>query len=320
VRSILTLSLLFFFFSCAQTTSEKVSQAIDVALTYLSKDKCQDAIDLLEGAGRQPNNAIYLQVLASAYACRATYSEINFISEITNINTTGAGFLKSLSILSLSHETQADSSSYSDIKTALNILLNDDGVTQPSQTNRVTVFGARKAGDLGPQILFMSIVELGKFLNYYGNVDAAGNKGAGPGTSTCFVGYTAANPNTYINGGTNPGGACKSGQRVGNPDLSLAVGALSVTKRRMCEGLVLITNIIDIINNINLAGNSSTSQLASLASVVNTFKSQAIGFDATLSTLLSTTSQKQCESIVAVSADFDRLQYIYALLFETGLP
>lgn len=330
VRSFLLFFALTLLYSCAKSKPQEVAEAIDVAQTYLSERKCQAAIDILENQGNQNSNPDFVQVLASAYACKSNYDEINFIgTDIPNINAAGASFLQSLSILSKSYESQADSSNYTGLLQAINLILNSDGGAQPSQAARNAKYGTRKAGDLGLQALYMSIVQLGKFLNFYGNVDAAGNKGAGAPNvdeqgataSSCFITYSYATAIAYLQGPGAPGGACDDlNTDIGHPNLSLAGGSLTTTKRRMCEGLVLITNIIDILNNVTLSSNTSLGQLSSVTATANSFKSTAIAVDPTLQTLLDTTSQATCESIVSVNAEFDRLQFIYALLFETGLP
>ena len=324
----LIIILLFFILvtSCAKTNSEKVNEAIDVALTYLSSEECDKAIDVLEEAGRDKTNAIYLQVLASAYACRAGYSEVDFlITDIPNIESAAADLMKSLTKLTLSPETQADSSEYVDLREALEIVLYVDS-SQPSQTKREAKYGIRKAGDMGVQALFLSLVQLGKFLHFYGNVDATGGKGLGTANtdeqgatpSTCFIEYTYPAALTYL---TTAGGVCDNmATDDGHPNLSLAAGSLTATKTKLCEGLMLVTNIIDILGNITLPAGSAYGDLTTVSTTVDTFKSVITTADPSLSTLMNTTSQEVCETLVAGSTEFDNLQYIYALLFETGLP
>lgn len=329
MRFLIILSLIFLLLSCAKAPGEKVAEAIDVAQSFLSKGDCEGAYKVLTEVGHQSSDANYLQVLASVYGCRASYSDLIIIDALENagIDTTAAGLMKSLAVLSSSKvEKRADSTSYVAMRNGLNILLNDDGITQPSQSERNAKFGSRKAGDLGMQVLLMSIAQMGKFLNFYGNVNTTGVKGGGAANtdeqtspvSTCFLSYTG-NASTFIDLGTNLGGACRSTARVSHPNLSTAAADLPVTKRRLCEGLTLLTNIIDVISNIPLSSNSSFAALDDVKELVADFKDTATGVDPSLSTLLETTSQKKCEEIVTSSAEFDRLQYIYALIFETGL-
>jgi hypothetical protein len=326
LRSLLFLSLLFLIGGCAKTVPEKIDEAIDLALTYLTQEKCQKAIDVLEDVGPDTDNPVYLQVLASAYACRAGYNEITFLStDIPLINSAAANFMKSLTKLSLSSETEADSDSYNDLLAALNTILDVDG-NQPSYTARVATYGARKAGDMGVQALFLGLSQLGKFIHFYGNVDSNGIKGAGAANtdeqgatpSNCFLEYTDARAITALGA---LGGTCDDlSSDNGHPDLSFAPASLTATKKKMCQGLVLVTNIVDILENITLPSNSSYGSLTSLSTTVGAFKTSIIAADASLETLIETTSQSTCETLVADATEFGNLQYIYALLFEVGLP
>jgi hypothetical protein len=323
------LSILFIFLlslSCGKKTAEEIQEAVDVAQTYLSVDQCQKAIDLLEKVGRN-SDPVYLQVLASAYACRAGFNEVNFITtDIPSIDGSGSGigFFTSLAILSNSYINRATAPSYSDLKTAINILLGSTATA--GQVARNSFFGPRKAGDIGMQALFLNIVQLGKFLNFYGNVNTAGKKGAGAAStdeqgsspSKCFIAYTgdadtAANSLPAAN-------ACTSGSRVPHPNLPTDASNLPATKRKLCEGLMLVTNIIDILNNISLSGNSSISALADVVTEVNDLKTQLATDAPELAELLDIIDQTACETYVATGPNFNKLQLLYVGLFESELP
>lgn len=328
MRTLFIIWILIALTSCAKKPEQEVDEAIDIALTLLSSDKCDEAIDVLEDIGRQGDNAIYLQVLASAYTCRAGFNEIDFIdTEIDKIDTDGAGLMKSLTTLIFSPESEPDSQSYSDIRESLEILLYIDD-SQPSQVAREAKFGVRKSGDIGIQAVILSLTQLGKFLHFYGNVDSVGNKGGGAASvdeqtatpSTCFVEYTDTNAIAFLGLGT--GGACNNlAVDNGHPNMPFAPASdLVITKRRMCEGLMLITNVIDILNNLTLPAGSDLEDLNTITASINTIKTTIISIDPALETLITTTSQTTCETLVTSSTEFDNLQYLYALLFEVGLP
>lgn len=289
-----------------------MSEAIDVAQTYLSQERCSEAIKILEEVGRQNDDPIYLQVLASAYACRAGFNAIEFIAnDISTINAASAQLMNSLVLLPLSSESITDSPSYTDIKTGMSLLLEASDGSQPSQLARTETFGVRKAGDMGLQALLLTVIQLGKFLNYYGNVDASGNKG-GLGGNLCFLTYTYGDAQAAANAG---GGVC-DGNTPGHPDLDHTTEA---GKRRMCEGLMLITNLIDILDNIDVSSNASLSSLENVAASANQFKTTAISLDPALSTLLNMTSQSLCETTLDTLAELNNMQLIYASIFESGL-
>lgn len=311
MRTFIYLFFILLFSSCAKNPVEEANEAIDVALTHLSNGKCDEALSVLEEIGNQPDNAVYLQVLTSAHACKAGFDEIAFVNEdLTSIDTTsGATILKTASVMSLSSDTEADSADFTSIKTAYNIILNSTS-GDPSQVDRTTSFGVRKSGDMGVQALILNIVNLGKFLNYYWNVDATGVKGAGTGPNNCFIDYNDARAQGATGVST---GACVS-DTDGHPDLDQTTAN---GRRRLCEGLMLVTNTLDILDNIDLSGSSSLSKLEDVSAKVNTFKTNAVA--AGLGTLINMTSQSDCEAHIAVPAQLLDMEYLYALVFETGL-
>ncbi len=264
MRTFILLFIILGFSSCAKNPVEEANEAIDIALTHLSNGKCDEALSVLQEIGNQPSNGIYLQVLASAHACKAGFNEIAFVNEdLTSIDTTsGSTILKTASVMTLSDDTEADSANFTAIKTAYNIILNSTAGV-PSQVDRTDSFGVRKSGDMGVQALILNIVNLGKFLNYYGNVDVTGLKGAGAGTNNCFIDYNDPRAQTVTGAGT---GACVS-DSDGHPDLDQTT---EDGKRRLCEGLMLVTNTLDILDNIDLTGSSSLSKLEDVSAEVNT--------------------------------------------------
>ncbi len=317
MRSLTIIFLIFLLVSCSKTKPEEVNEAIDVAQTYLSESECQKAINLLEDVGRQNEDAIYLQVLASAYACKADFREVNFISnDLEDIDSGSVtDLMKSLTLLSLSNETEADSTEYVSILTAMEVLLESNGATQPSHTSRVSTYGSRKAGDMGIQNLLLSIVQLGKFLNYYGNVDNSGTKGAGvDGTNSCFLNYSYVSAQTVIS--ALPGSNNCSSNNSGHSDLDLTTTA---GKRRACEGLMLFTNLVDVLTNIDLSGDDTFGSLTAVSTLASNLKTAVVSVSPALATLMDTTSQSVCEDTLASASEVNNMQLIYALLFETGL-
>lgn len=310
MRNFLILFIILFVTSCAQNPQEKLAESIDRALTYLSTGKCDAAIAVLEDSGSDGKDPVYIQVLSSAYACKSGFDEIEFISDdLSAIDTTSsATIMASLTKMSLSTETAADSSDYVSIRTAINTILNS--TTTVGQVARTTQFGTRKAGDLGVQALILNIVNLGKFLHYYGNVDANGVKGGGSGTNSCFLNYN--DPRAQALTGVSTG-ACTV-DNDGSADLDQATAA---GKRRICEGTMLLTNTIDILDNLDLSNSSTLSKLEDISTQVNTFKTAATA--AGLGTIINMTSQSDCETYLQTPAQLLDMEYFYALVFETGL-
>lgn len=315
MRTILILFIILVFTSCAKNPKDQAAEAIDIALTHLSSGECDNAIRILEDVDDQEDNAIYIQVLASAYACKANFNEIAFIAnDLADIDASSpATIMSSLAMMSLSDETAADSLAYRSIRTGIDLILGSTSGA-PGQVARDAKFGTRKGGDLGVQALILNIVNLGKFLNYYGNVDAAGDKGAGTNTNSCFINYTDARAQTVISGGA--GGVCST-NNDGHPDLSFAPANLENAKRRLCEGLMLMTNVLDILDNLDLSGSSELSKLEDISTQVESFRTTATA--AGLGTLINMTSQSDCETAMDTQSNLDDMEYLYSLMFETGL-
>lgn len=301
--SILILIFLFALGGCAQRSGEDIREAIDKAQTLLSSQKCDEAIKVLEEVGPANSDAVYLQVLGSAYACRASVKAIAFVANDLPL-VDSSTFMNSISILSLSSETVADSIPYASLRTALGILQNTD-----TQLAREAKFGVRKSGDLGVEILVYSIIQLGKFMNFYGNVSSLGAKGGGSNTNTCFMNYTYANAVAVVTSGAT--GACNSATD-GHPDMSGAALA-----RRLCEGSTLIANVLDVVKNIDLSGSPDLSELEDLNTTVDEYRNDADA--AGVGHFIDITSQSECEALIADPTEMNNMQLYYATVFEVGL-
>ncbi len=305
--------------SCAKNDELKVIDAVDSALYHLSQatPACQEAIDVLEGVGRQPENSRYLQTLASAYACRGNFSELTLFGEIDTISA-DQYFLGSLAKLSSSEQAEAESDDFDDLQTAIDILLYAGGKATPSATEQQTVFGARQGGNLNLQALYMMIAQLGRYARWYGNGDADGDKGDGGAANVCFFDYSttgAPAPNTIAtaHGGSN---AC-TGTNNGHADLDYIIAGQAVAQRRLCQGLMLFNNIYDVLQNTTI---SSDSSLGALGDVVDALEPYIITAEAYpgVAALIATLSQEDCET--ALAASDTAAQYIFAALFEGGMP
>lgn len=312
MRTFLIIFILLITFSCGKNEVEKTDEAISVALTLLDLNKCDDAIDVLSEAGHQNNNGVYLQVLASAYACKAGFEEISFITaNVTNIVTTNPeDILKSFASFSFSAESVTDSGHFTAIKNGINVLLNSTS-GPPSQTARTSKFGPRRAGDMGVQALLLNLANLGKFLRYYGDTNASGEKSAGPGSNKCFLDYNDTGAQTLI--AASQTGACDS-ITAGHPDLDQTTVA---GRRRICEGLMLLTNSINILENIDFSSSSTLSVLQDVATQVGSFRTAAQA--ASLDDVINMTSQSVCETYAGNATNLLKIEYFYALVFEKGL-
>lgn len=316
MKSPVLIFLILLLASCAKSTEQKVQDALDQAQTFLSDGECSKAIKVLEEVGNQPKNPVYLSIYSSAHACKADFDMIKFISDdIETLDTTTfEDTLRTVSILSLSNESSPDSAEFVGMKEALEILL-QDGETAPSQANREDQFGPRKASDLGIQILVYSLVQLGKFVNLYGDVDSLGVKGGGSGTNACFIDYTFG-PAQLVRAAT--GGSCNS-DTSGHPGLSITAPNEVRGNRRRCEGLMLLTNIIDVLNNLDVSDSETFEDLEEIAAQANLAVDTAVAAYPAIEELIKTTSQSACEKLLESSTESDNMELIYASVFERYL-
>ncbi len=288
--------------SCGNNPEEAAVIGIDQALTLLTNGKCSEAIEILEDLEDQDENPVWIKTLASAYACKASINVIRFVdNDISAIDENE--LLKSISILSYSDETAVDSVKYVGLRDALDIL----GRSDFKQTTRTSDFGPRHGEDMGVQILIYSIIEFGKYLNWYGDVDATGKKGAGTNTNTCYLNYTYA-PAIAIIGALPASNACQ-GTNNGHPDLN---GAQKIV--RVCEGLTLMTNIIDVLDNIDLSSSSTLSALEDITAELSTYRTTADA--AGVGYLLDVTSPTACRTLLANQSDMDNAELLFALVLE----
>lgn len=306
MRLLFLFTFLFFAVSCGKTTSEEVDGAIDIALSHLTEKRCDKALEVLNKVNGH-SDAVYLQVLASAYACKANYNEISFVindlAEITAADP--ADLLKSVSIMSTSVETTTDSVTAINLTRASQVAL-----AGKSQLERNSTFGERKSGDLSVQALLLNIAALGKHLNHFGNVNATGVKGGGVQGNKCFLNYTDPRATALVGAVT---GACVSTSN-GHADLDLVS---TDGKRRVCEGLIYLTNSLDILANLDLTNFEEFDVIIDITAQLDTFKqaahSQGLGY------LIDELSQTSCVQTLQSASGRSDIEYLYALIFETSL-
>lgn len=320
----ITLLILMNFASCAKTKEAEVLSAIAEAQYYLDSSRCSKAIDILDEVGSQKSNASYVSVYASALACQSGYADLDILDNLANINTGGAGgagFIKSFAAFGTSNETDVDQSTYTKLFDAINYILEANGGAQPSTVSRIAKYGVKKSNDLSMQTIMMLTTAMGKFFALYGNADTDGTKGAGSTyTNICLYSYTMADAVNFINANTPQ--SCTSATGTEGSDFLEAPVTASLTKSRLCEGVILFNNFFDILSNIDLSSNSSLGQLTSVGAVISTILTAAQtvegGFNTvpaaqdSIALVRDIRGMDTCEAL-----DIQRLEKWYALLFET---
>lgn len=304
---------------CSSSKEQKITDAIDEALYYLSKPSpdCQKAIDALEDVGNQKNNPRYLQALASAYACRGNFSELNLFDNIDAISGDFADILTSLATLEMAQQTEAESDEFLDVQRAIDVILYSGGKSVPSALETKEIFGTRHGTNLNMQALYMVLVQLGRFSNWYGRTDANGKKGLSTGVQVpaCFFDYEAAALAVATSHGG--GNACSAGN-LGNADLDYTGVTTVVAQRRLCQGAMLLNNLFDLLEHITFPESDSIGELGALYSTVEPYITALYALDPDMQDFVENLDQTTCEELVA--ADDDVIQLYFASLFEGGLP
>lgn len=320
IQNLILVFVLLFTIGCGKKTDDEIiDDAINNANRALSKRDCQTAIDTLESIGRKNSDARYLIVLASAYACRGGYNElILFANDFANISTSNA--LGGLTLFSTSDDmTSPSDSEYTDLQTAFEILVFAGGLStsaNPDSDQRRAIFGNAKGGDIDAFIMYISMVQLGRFLRYYGNINTTtGQKGGGAASHNCLLNYqnipfdVGGNISTLIGGATT--GNCNA-LDDGNDELGLQA---SINVSRACQGVVLLNNFLNVLPAVldSYTGN----ELAEIDAIRTTLQSFDVALLAALGAnpeVASVKSQTLCESQNSAIQDF--LEIYYALRFE----
>jgi len=307
-------------FSCGKSKDQEVKDAILSANIYLSTRQCQPAIDLLESMGRQNRNAHYLKALSSAYACRAGYSTtVLFADDIAKTATPDP--LGGMTTYSTSQVTATapltDDLKFRDLQTAIDILLYAGGIAstaEPTTAARAIYFSENQAADINAQIVFMMLVQTGKLMKVYGDADIAGAKGGGSAGNNCFTDYTNAHANVKAAIAFLPG-ACKVTTSP-HPQLDPALITVIERRKRMCEGIVNLNGILDILPSVLAsASGGDLESIEDMTTDINAAKAALVVLYPGIGEVATVLSQANCEASMAITDE--SLESYYAAIFET---
>jgi hypothetical protein len=291
--------------ACGQSDKEKIESGLKHARQLLTLRKCDDALTVLNEIGFQAGNAPYLQTYSSAYACKSNYSTVTFFgTDIDKLSASQGGMLGSLTTFTTSQNPNALSASYNYLQTAIETLLYAGGITASSHTNRLTKFTASEVSNMGVQAIYMILVQMGRYFAYYGDADTStGVKGDGAEPNTCLVTYTNPLAIDALDDGVS--GSCTDVANLGHT--SIETGDADIRRTRMCHGVVLFNNFIDLITNVSFSG-SSTGELGDLATVFDTLCSSDLNVPGAICTIRD---QSACEAL-----DPDEIELFFAWIFE----
>lgn len=318
IKTTFLIAVLMLSFSCGKSKEQEVKDAVLSANIYLSTRQCQPAIDVLEAMGRQNSSAYYLKTLSSAYACRAGYSTISFfgddISKTATPSPLGGMTTYKTSVVTTTSPLTNDSN-FKDLQTAINILLYAGGIadtTEPTADERAKHFSLNQAGDINSQLAFMMLVQAGKLMKVYADTSAAGVKGGGSGSNTCFTDYTTTDLLVQAYLATGNTGACVTASSS-HPQLALGV---SNRRKRLCEGTVLLNGILSILPSVlATAAGGDLDDISTITTQIEAKKNALEAIDPTFSPTATVLSQTNCENDSDI--DEDTLSSYYAVFFES---
>lgn len=304
--------------SCGQSDEEKIKGVLETSEILLSTSQCQPAIDLLEAVGRQNLNARYLKNLASAYACRAGYSSIKFFGSDIALSVTPApmgGVARYSTSQATSTSPLTSDTKFRDLQTAIDILLYAGGLSsttvEPTSTNRNAKFTSSEAGDINAQLLYMMLVQLGKIMRVYSDANALGAKGGGALANNCFTTYSNVTAFDIALAMAAMPGACTV---TNNGHTELAVG-VATRRKRLCEGVVLLNGIFDLIPVVlSSIASGSISNISTIDDQISLRKTELTTKFPAIGTTLTVMNQYICENDTNIT--IETLESYFALIFE----
>jgi hypothetical protein len=299
VKEFILIFLFIFISSCGKSSEEEVISAKREAAHYLSEGECSKALSALRSASPSSDDQVYISLLASVYECRADYRELTTVlSNLDALDADTTNLFKTMAAFESSQEVAApDDTKYVNILKAINIISTSSSVAGSLQ--RVEKFGKYGGSNLNYQLLLLTTIGLSKYFGAYGNVDATGGKGESGGGVVCLAQYNYGNVAGYLDALTDDN--CDSSTQADNQTSIDIVDPDYV--RRMCEGVVLYNNFLDLLMNLVLPEDTTElGNLVDVASVLASFKSSAIvyfgasGDSASITTYENIRDLSSCES------------------------
>jgi hypothetical protein len=321
LKKLIILLFIFGLTSCGKTSEEAVRDALISAELALNYNRCDDAIEGLEAVGRQPENSRYIKTLATAYACRAGYSTLQFFANDIG-KTADPAPLGGMTLYSTSRTTVTfpltEDSSFRDMQTAIDLLLYAGGIPvskNPSITERAKYFTAAQAGEINALLAYLVMVQMGKLMKVYGDTDSAGLKGGGSLSNTCFADYTGGGINPAITAylATSSTGSCTNAATTPNSQLASTVTTL---RKRLCEGVILMNTFLNVLPGvITAAGGTTLGSLDAIDDQIEGYKNQLLAIDSTYAPTITVLSQYKCENDPDIT--LDTLNSFYAIFYES---
>jgi hypothetical protein len=303
--------------SCGENREEEADSRMVSAEHLLTIGACDAALAKMQSFPARPQDARYVKLLASAYACMANYTTTGLINDLQNLFSGGIGanFISSLTTMSISQTNDGPTNrDYAETFLAINALLFSGQTStseNPSAAFRLEDFNTTESDEINSFLFYLILTEVGKYFYHYGDTDNAGAKG-GQGNHVCMMSYSAVGNIAAILGGGVTGSCTATGQ-TGSPDLK-PTGGSAVNVNRACQAIVLFNNFYDIVPNLAL-GSLDGVDLSSLQTALDAlFTTLLAAGGLTDTTITQVRSVSICESQFA--ANTNDLEIYFANIFE----
>ena len=328
-KNSLLILVLFLLISCGVTSDEERENAIVSANLSLSTRDCNSAIKILTDAPFSWKDATFLRTFSLAYACKGKFDVLSlFKDDLPLFGSVADSPLGGLSIFSTSVDMESPTDSdYKNIETALNYLLYAGEISEdenPLPATRESIIGEKENQEIEMLAFYEILVNLGRFLHYYGNGGEDGDKGGGAQANKCFMvyedlDYDAGIPELdslrdfFALGET---GSCTAARSADSGHEYLNNDDGSVNVELLCEGVVLLNNFFTIFPRVlaSIAGDD----FDDIADIAN-----LLGLQLTAVDLLKSGTKAKVGDVLSYdlcvsnnSLDTSYIQFYYAFVFE----
>ena len=325
------------FSSCGFDAQENRDNAILTANIQLGSRNCDEALDALNAAPFSWKDATFLKTLSLSHACKGKFDVITlFTDDLPLFGTVADSAFGGLTRFSSSSDMESPTDNdYESVQTALDYLLYAGGISKdedPTPVRREANFGEAETQEIEMLAFYELLVNLGRFLNYYGNTGSDGAKGGGAQANKCFIVYDDLplentgglfTLRSFFDGVTPLGrvtGSCTEPRSADSGHEFLyntTNGERSV--ERLCEGVVLINNFFGLLPRV--LGSVSGADFDDVSDIESLLEAQLLiveGFKAgTTDKVGNVLSHELCVSKNA--GDDTYLQFYYAFIVEVLL-
>ena len=171
--------------SCGFDAQENRDNAILTANIQLGTRNCDEALEALNAVPFSWKDSTFLKTLSLAHACKGKFDVVTlFTDDLPLFGSVANSALGGLTRFSSSSDMESPTDNdYVSVSTALDYLLYAGGISKdedPTPSKREVIFGEAENQEIEMLAFYELLVNLGRFLNYYGNAGLDGPKAEVP--------------------------------------------------------------------------------------------------------------------------------------------